>query len=77
MIAKKSSVFAVHKWETDDDRYHEVTVWERGKSDKGITKRFNEWSAAERYAKREAFRLGLRTYMVDTPQRPHAIIKMD
>lgn len=68
----KKWVFAVHNWETGDG-YHHVTC---GKGKSYRTKRFRNWTKAEQYAKASAKRRHLRSYIVDTPQRPHHKIRI-
>ena len=64
----KPVVFALHNWETGDG-YHRVSV--------GSTiRRFRKWSKAEAFAKKRAKKLGLDSYIVDTPKRAHVKIKL-
>jgi hypothetical protein len=70
-------VFALHNWETGS-KYHVVTVNPDKKRDwrKAIEKKFTKWKDAEKYAQRMAKKLHLRGYKVDTPDRPHVIVKL-
>ena len=75
MAKKKPKVFAVHGYETGDGlhRVHSGTDFNR----KGATRKFKSWTAAENYARKRAKKLGLKSYMVDTPHRPHVVVKLD
>lgn len=66
-------IFAVHKFETGSGK-NEVTI---GKGDKFKTKTFKEWESAEAFAHKKAKELKLKSYQVDTPSRPHKIIKVN
>ena len=70
----KRDVFAVHLWETADGKTHQVTVWD--KKGRAKTIRFKDWEDAESYAQQQAKRLGIRSYQVDTPSRPHIRMKL-
>ena len=72
-MAKKHSIFAVHKWETSTGKHDVTTFYPSGYNK---TKKFEKWSGAERYAKSEAKRLKLLSYQVDTPQRSHVHVKV-
>jgi len=69
----KNDVFAVHGWETMDGK-HSVHVW----NNKGrmTTKVFKDWEDAEDYAQKSALRLGKTSYQVDTPSRPHVMVRI-
>lgn len=68
----KKWVFAVHNWETGDG-YHHVTT---GIGKKTITKRFRKWNKAEQFARNKAKALGLRSYQIDHPDKPHTLVKL-
>lgn len=73
--AKKSAkkwVFAVHNWETGDG-YHHVTF---GTNHHTTTKRFRKWSKAEQFARSKAKALGLRSYQIDHPSKPHKTVRV-
>jgi len=72
-MGKGDWVFAVHSWETADGRHHNVTVSVGGKEK---TRRFLLWRKAEAYANSQAKKLGLKKYQVDTPKRPHVMVKV-
>lgn len=60
----KPAVFAVHKEETADGRYHEV-MWAKdgnlnAAARRGDVKRFRLWSSARKFASRKAKELGVK-----------------
>jgi len=76
MVSKKEvkkDVFAVHDWETSSGG-HDVTVWD--KKGKEETKTFEDWEDAEIYAQEQAKKMGNRDYLVDTPSRPHVVMRI-
>jgi len=66
-------IIAVHKYETWSGK-HEVDII-RGKKVLSV-KRFSKWSNAEKYAKKKAVEMGLKSIIVDTPRRPHIEVKV-
>lgn len=72
MLTKNSNwVFAVHSYETGDSKHH-VSYKNGGKT---ITKGFATWGAANRFANLQAKKQGLSEYQIDTPNRPHKMVK--
>jgi len=72
MATSKYWVFAVHKWETTDEKHHVTS----GTDKKHKTKKFKNWENAEIFAKKRAKKLRLKSYQVDTPSRPHKFMKV-
>ena len=70
---KVHSVFAVGNWETSSG-FHEVTVFYPSGAER--TKKFRIWASANKYAKEQTVRLGLRSYVIDTPKNPHTQIRI-
>jgi len=70
----KNEVFAVHNWETATGKTHDVKVWD--KRGRMRTKRFKDWEDAELYSQAMAMKLGIKSYQVDTPSRPHVRMKL-
>ncbi len=63
-------VFAVHRYETADNKHH-VSVHQGGRT---TTKGFLKWSKAHAYAKSKARLMGLKQYQIDTPSHPHTMM---
>ena len=72
MVAKKW-VFAVHKYESSDGVRHDV-AYGRGKNYK--VRRFKKWTLAQKFAAQKAKDMGMTQYQIDTPRRPHVMIKL-
>ena len=73
-MTKRKAVFAVHKWETGDGKHHVHSGTDFNR--KGATRRFTSWTRAEKYARKRAKELGLKSYIVDTPKRPHVTVRL-
>ena len=71
-MPKDTWVFAVHNWETGDGKHH-VTISKKGKT---RTSRFTRWAKARAFAKKQAIKLGLKTFQIDHPDAPHKMIKV-
>jgi len=69
-MGSRKWVFAVHEWETGDGKHH-VTF---GTDKRNKTKGFGKWSNAEKFAKKQALKMKLKAYMIDTPKRPHHLV---
>ena len=71
----KNTVFAVHNYETCDDMHH-VSILNDQCDFANMAFKFKNWQEAERFAKSAAEGLGLKTYTIDEPARPHKKIKV-